>query len=163
MLTIRQYSPDDHAAVMKLHVVAMERTGAYLGDGPWDDDLKDVQGVYLDQGGEFLVGEVSGHVVAMGAFRRDEATPSSAEVRAEIKRMRVHPDVQGRGYGQQMFRALEMSARQRGITTFYLETSVVLHAAQHLYRKNGFVETHRGKVQHMDCIWFEKTLSSADD
>lgn len=155
MLTIRPYRPEDDAVIWDLHVQPMIQVGAYLGDGPWDDDLRDVQGAYFDRGGCFLVGECDERVVAMGALRRD--TPA----RAEIKRMRTHPDYQGRGFGKRMLAALEAEAIRLGYDTLYLETSVLQHAAQHLYLSQGFVETHRGKVQHLDCIWFEKRSGSA--
>jgi len=152
MLTIRSYQPSDYDAVWDLHVLPMIQVGAYLGDGPWDDDLRDIPGAYLNSGGVFLIGEYEGRVVTMGAFRRE------SETRAEIKRMRTHLDYQGRGFGKQILAALEAEARRLGYTTLFLETAMVLHVAQHMYRSHGFVETHRGKVQHMDCIWFEKCL-----
>jgi GNAT superfamily N-acetyltransferase len=152
MLTIRSYQPSDYDAVWDLHVLPMIQVSAYLGDGPWDDDLRDIPGAYLNSGGVFLIAEYEGRVVAMGAFRRE------SETRAEIKRMRTHLDYQGRGFGKQILAALEAEARRLGITSLFLETAMVLHVAQHMYRSHGFVETHRGKVQHMDCIWFEKRL-----
>ncbi|WP_119069359.1 GNAT family N-acetyltransferase [Aggregatilinea lenta] len=155
MLTIRPCRPDDNAVIWDLHVTLMKQVGAYLGDGPWDDDLRDIQGAYFDRGGCFLVGEVGGHVVAMGAFRRDTPT------RAEIKRMRTHLDYQGRGFGKAILAALEAEAIRQGYDTLFMETSVVQHAAQHLYLSQGYVETHRGKVQHLDCIWFEKRLNGS--
>ena len=154
MLTIRPYRPEDNAVIWELHVQPMIKVGAYLGDGPWDDDLRDIQGAYFDRNGCFLVGECDGRVVAMGAIRRDTHT------RAEIKRMRTHADYQGRGFGRQLLNALEAEAIRLGYDTLFLETSVVQHAAQQLYLTHGFVETHRGKVQHMDCIWFEKRLNT---
>ncbi|MBN2304352.1 MAG: GNAT family N-acetyltransferase [Anaerolineae bacterium] len=152
MLSIRPYQPADEATVWELHVLPMQQVGAYLGDGPWDDDLRDIQGAYFDNGGVFLVGDLEGRTVAMGALRRVDAEC------AEIKRMRTHPDFQGRGFGKDILRALEAEAIRLGYTALILETSVVQHAAQHMYRQHGFIETHRGKVEHMDCIWFKKHI-----
>src|SRR5947209_19494003 len=39
MFTLRRYRPADLEAVTYLHVYALEQTGAYLGRGPWDDDV----------------------------------------------------------------------------------------------------------------------------
>jgi hypothetical protein len=61
------------------------RGGAHLGNGPWDDDLHEIEAAYLRSGGEFLVGVLDGKVVAMGTLRR--ISPG----KAEIKRMRVGP------------------------------------------------------------------------
>jgi N-acetylglutamate synthase-like GNAT family acetyltransferase len=60
--------------------------------------------VYLKNQGEFLVGVCEGRIVAMGALRR------TTNERAEIKRMRVHPDFQRCGFGQMILEALETDA-----------------------------------------------------
>jgi hypothetical protein len=88
MLSIRRYTPADQEAIEHPHVLALQQAGAYLGRGPWDDDIYAIEEIYLDRQGAFLVGECEGLLVAMGAFRRTSST------RAEIKRMRVHPDYQ---------------------------------------------------------------------
>src|SRR6516164_5850761 len=118
MLHIRRYQGTDNDVVWALHNAALAATGAHLGNGPWDDDLHHIEQVYLENGGEFLVGEYDGQVAAMGAFR-----PDSAE-RAELKRMRVMPALQGRGFGQAILQALEQQARACGYTTLYLDTGV---------------------------------------
>lgn len=75
--------------------------------GPWDKDLNDIENIYL-KGGDFIVGELEGKVIAMGAFKRKD------EEAAEIKRMRVHPDFQGRGFGQAILEELEKRAKKMG-------------------------------------------------
>ena len=105
MFTLRRYEPADREAVEYLHVHAIQQAGAYLGRGPWDDDVYAIEEVYLKNRGEFLIGECHGQFVAMGALKR------TSPERAEIKRMRVHPDYQGRGYGQLILDELEARAR----------------------------------------------------
>ena len=124
-----------------------------MGNGPWDDDIRHIEEVYLQSGGEFLVGEYDGQVVAMGALKR-----SSAE-HAEIKRMRVAPAFQGRGFGQAMLQALEHEAKARGYTTLHLDTTVKQISAQRLYAKNGYQEMRRGVIAGMETIFFEKRLT----
>jgi hypothetical protein len=82
MITIRRYQPGDNGAVRELHVLALQPTGAIWDDGPWDQDLENIEGVYLANRGEFLVGTQEDRLVAMGALRCIDDT------RAEIKRMR---------------------------------------------------------------------------
>src|SRR5260370_3472701 len=101
MFTLRCYEPADREAVEYLHVHAIQQAGAYLGRGPWDDDVYAIEEVYLKNGGEFLIGECDGLFVAMGALKR--TTPE----RAEIKRMRVHPAHQLRAYGHPVLHDLE--------------------------------------------------------
>jgi len=55
-LHIRRYEPGDKSAVRRLHEDALNEVGAHLGSGPWDEDLDKIESVYLESGGEFLVG-----------------------------------------------------------------------------------------------------------
>jgi ribosomal protein S18 acetylase RimI-like enzyme len=151
MLTLRRYQSSDQPAVWALHNLALAKTGAHGGNGPWDDDLASIEGVYF-RGGEFVVGVVDGKIVAMGALRR-----TSAE-RAEVKRMRVHPDYQGRGFGQQLLTYLEQQARALGFYVLHLDTSDRQPAAQKLYAKNGYQEVGRKPWRGMTMIFYEKAL-----
>ncbi|GCE15257.1 GNAT family N-acetyltransferase [Tengunoibacter tsumagoiensis] len=162
MFTLRRYSSIDQAAVEYLHVFALQQTGAYLGRGPWDDDIYAIEDVYLKNQGEFLVGEYDGQVVAMGALKRTDAE------RAEIKRMRIHPSYQGRGYGQLILHELEAYARSLGYQILQLDTSILQIPAQKLYEKNGYHEVGRetyqqeiGKdlYQPLEVILYEKQLA----
>jgi hypothetical protein len=69
-LNIRRYQSGDRRAVRRLHDDALNEVGAHLGCGPWDADLDEIENVYLDQDGEFLVGVLDGEIVAMGALKR---------------------------------------------------------------------------------------------
>lgn len=152
MLILRRYTPADQEAVEHLHVSAIQQTGAYLGRGPWDDDVYAIEEAYLKNHGEFLIGECNGLFVAMGALKR--TTPE----RAEIKRMRVHHDYQGRGYGQLILDELESRARALGYRTLHLDTSILQLPAQRLYEKNGFREVGRDMYQQLEVILYEKRL-----
>jgi ribosomal protein S18 acetylase RimI-like enzyme len=152
MFTLRRYTPADREAVEYLHVHAIQQAGAYLGRGPWDDDVYAIEETYLNNQGEFLIGEWDGIFVAMGAFRR------TSPERAEIKRMRVHLDYQGRGLGQIILSELEARARAMGYKTLHLDTSVVQVPAQKLYEKNGFREVGRDKYHDLEVILYEKQL-----
>jgi GNAT superfamily N-acetyltransferase len=149
---IRRYEPRDKRAVRLLHDDALNEVGAHLGSGPWDDDLDEIESVYLGQGGEFLVGVLDGEIVAMGALMR--ISPK----KAELKRMRVRPGLQGRGYGQAMLDALHRRASELGYSTLRLDTTVQQRAAQRLYLKNGYNEAGRGVVGQFDCIFYEREI-----
>jgi GNAT superfamily N-acetyltransferase len=149
-LHIRRYEPGDKRAVRRLHDDALNEVGAHMGSGPWDEDLDEIEDVYLGSGGEFLVGILEGEVVAMGALRR---LPSDA---AEVKRMRVRPNLQGRGYGQAMLDALHRRAAELGYSTLRLDTTVQQLAARHLYLENGYREVRRGSIGPFECVFYEK-------
>ena len=152
MFTLRRYTPADREAVEYLHVHAIEQAGAYLGRGSWDDDVYAIEETYLNNHGEFLIGEWNGVFVAMGALRR------TGSERAEIKRMRVLPAYQGRGLGQIILSELEARARALGYKTLHLDTSVVQLPARRLYEKNGFREVGRDRYQGLEVILYEKEL-----
>ncbi len=152
MFTLRRYTPADREAVEYLHVHAIQQAGAYLGRGPWDDDVYAIEETYLNNQGEFLIGEWDGIFVAMGALRR------TSPERAEIKRMRVHLDYQGRGLGQIILSELEVRARAMGYKTLHLDTSVVQVPARKLYEKNGFREVGKDTYQDLEVILYEKQL-----
>jgi ribosomal protein S18 acetylase RimI-like enzyme/ADP-ribose pyrophosphatase YjhB (NUDIX family) len=151
-LQIRRYRDADAGVVVRLHDEALAPTGAHL-PGPWNDDLNDVPRVYLNAGGEFLVGELEGKVVAMGALRRvDDAT-------AEVKRMRVFPAQQRRGFGAAILGALENRARELGYVKLVLDTSEQQVAARALYERHGFREVGTRPWQGWMLRVYEKWLN----
>lgn len=151
-LSIRRYEPRDHKAVWNLHVTALREVGAYLGEGKWDEDLHNIEGAYLEDGGEFLIGEVDGELAAMGALKKTAADS------AEIKRMRVASSFQGRGFGERMLFLLEKRAMEMGYSLLHLDTSLGQIAARSLYGKHGYREVRRGKIGHLECVFMEKCI-----
>ena len=152
MMKIRRYLPTDHDAVWELHNVALHQVDAHGGNGPWDDDLHRVEAEYLDTGGEFYVGTAKGRIVAMGALLR------LSDDRAELRRMRVHPDVQRRGLGRQMLSALEQRAAELGFRTLTLDTTVQQAPAIQLYTQSGYREVDRSRKGSFKVLEFEKEL-----
>ena len=151
-MTIRRYREADHARIMVLQRVAMEAIGFYKDDPHLHSDLNDIPGNYLDNRGEFAVGEADGTIVAMGGIR-----PFGNNL-AEVKRMRVDPSCQRMGYGREVLEYLIRRAGELGYSGMVLETSVKQTAAQRLYTKCGFVETGREIIDGFDCIWYKKIL-----
>jgi GNAT superfamily N-acetyltransferase len=151
-LHVRRYEAGDKDIVRRLHDDALNEVGAHLGSGPWDEDLNDIESVYLDSGGEFLVGVLEGEVVVMGALRR--ISPDTAE----LKRMRVKLDLQGRGYGQALLDALHRRAAELGYSTLRLDTTLQQRVAQHFYVKNNYREIRRGNIGPFACIFYERDI-----
>ena len=103
---LRSFCDEDADAVWHLHDAALEDAGAHGGRGPWEDDLRDIRGTYLDSGGDFLVGLLDGELVAMGGLL------IRAAEEAEIKRMRVHPEFQRRGFARSYSRNWKSEPRR---------------------------------------------------
>lgn len=149
-LTLRRYRPEDAEAVWELHVLALDAVGALAPPGPHDADLQAIERVYLDGRGEFLVGTVGDRPVAMGALR------FYAPGCAELKRMRVHPDHQGRGFGRAVLEALEARASELGYARVVLDTTPKQTAAIALYRKHGYALVEQRAIRGWDALVFEK-------
>jgi ribosomal protein S18 acetylase RimI-like enzyme len=151
VVKIRQYQPSDKDAIWKLHLQALEPTGAMLPGGPWnDEDLNDVQGEYINNDGDFLLGMLDNRIVCMGALKK------KTKLVAEIKRMRVHPDYQRKGLGQMMLDKLEERARQLGYKELHLDTTTKQIPAQKLYEKNGYCQTNSTSYAGLDIIFYKK-------
>ena len=151
-MNIRQYRSTDENAVWNLHNLALEATGAHAGNGPWDDDLKSIEEVYILSGGDFLVGELDGMVIAMGALKRTDSE------RVQLKRMRIHPSHHRKGYGQIMVTALEERAVALGFRIVHLDTTTIQVAAQKLYEKNGFRKVGEDRFERFEVLLYEKEL-----
>lgn len=136
-----------------MHVCALQQVDAFVaGHGPWDDDLKNIPDIYDHAGGVFLIAELNGKIAGMGALRRvDETT-------AEIKRMRVQPELQNQGIGTILLQKLESKAQNMGYKRLILDTSPKQQAALHLYAKHGYQEFKRGILGGLETVWMEKWL-----
>jgi GNAT superfamily N-acetyltransferase len=156
-LVIRRFQPEDRELVWRLHVTAFAAAGTPSKDGPWNDDFADIEGIYLHNQGEYLVGLLDGTIVAMGALRRVN------DDTAEVKRMRVHPQHWRCGYGQAIYSRLEERARELGYSKLVLDTTEPLKAAQAFYVKNGFRQCGRRQAGPFQLILFEKELGKELD
>ena len=132
-LVIRDYESADHEALVELNRYGLAAAGVPEAADIYSGDLDDIAGSYLSQRGVMLVGETQGAVVAMGGLWQVDAAS------CEILRMRVHPDLQGRGIARALLRALEDRARQLGYQSASMVTGPEQHPAIDLYRSAGYV------------------------
>jgi GNAT superfamily N-acetyltransferase len=142
MLKIRRYQPQDNEAVKQLHysgiaqmvelIPEANRITPPAGDEPFDSDLDDIEGVYIENRGDFLVGTENGEIVVIGALRHytDDC--------GELKRLRVRRDRQRRGLGQAMMAGLVSRAKELGYKELILDTLPDNLPAQRLFEKCGF-------------------------
>ncbi len=136
MLRFIRYQNEHQEAIIALH--RSNVSGFALGMSQQEDeaDLMAIAEVYLQAGGEFLVGFRDDQLVAMGGFKR------LSETSAELKRMRIAKDLQGHGYGTQLLQELERRAGQMGIRTLQLETAKRRPLTLEFYRKHAYNETN---------------------
>ncbi len=151
-LVIREYQNSDLIQVLDLHKKAMEEINAYKGDGPWDDDLKNIIKNYSNNFGLFLVGLIDNKIIAMGAFRKIDKNV------AEIKRMRTYPEYQGKGYGKMILDELIKFAKELNYKELILETSDKQIVAKKLYANFGFIEFKKENIDGFNCTWYKLIL-----
>ncbi|MFI6520986.1 GNAT family N-acetyltransferase [Spirillospora sp. NPDC050679] len=171
-LRLRRYRTPDHATVLALHQEGLAQVGLRPGDGVYyDHDFFRMEEIYLRNDGEFLVGELGGEIVAMGGLRRADLVPGGSarafggyapggkrlEV-AEMVRLRVRPDVQRRGYGAGVVRALEERAAEFGYRVLRADTTEFQGPALALYRSFGWQEIRREPIGGIVNIYIEKRL-----
>ncbi|UUZ97144.1 GNAT family N-acetyltransferase [Paenibacillus sp. P25] len=108
----------------------------------------------FERRGEFLVGlGESGLVVAMGGLKPLE------KGKAEIKRFRVHPSYQRKGYGKQLLSSLEQKAKDLGIKHLILDTLLNQLGAQKFFEKNGYQQNGPAIMDGFNVILYGKALA----
>ena len=149
-----RYESKFNDTVLALHRSAIEGFSLGMSQVQDEADLMAVEPTYLDSGGEFLLGFIDDQLVAMGGFKR--LTGSLAE----LKRMRIKRDCQGRGYGSVILRALESRALEADICTLCLETAKRRPLTLAFYRKHGYLEDGAGFYGSIETVKFSKSLES---
>jgi GNAT superfamily N-acetyltransferase len=148
-----RYKPEFLEPMLTLHRSALE--GFMLGMSQEQDevDLVAVEEVYLRNGGEFLLGFVGERLMAMGGFKR------RSEDLAELRRMRIARDLQGRGYGTLLLRELERLAFQCGVRTLCLDAARRRPLTLEFYRKHGYHESGQSFYGIVEMVQFQKALA----
>jgi len=151
-LQLRQYKTSDQDAVWQLHVDGLKQTGSYIDNRKYDEDMLNIEGTYLDNGGEFFVASFDNKVVGMGGLLK-----MNNKI-AEVKRMRVNIAYQQKGIGSLIIEILIKRAKELGYKKLELDTTENMHAAKRLYEKHGFKEFKRGRAGHLESIFYELDL-----
>lgn len=164
-LILRRYGPSNRETIMQLHIEGVEEieaefaaanctpAGADDKEGSFsDDDLEDIPAYYLDAGGDFLVGELDGEVVAIGGLQKD------GENRALVRRMRTRGDVRGRGYGALILSSLEQRAGEMGCTVLLVDPLATNAGARRFYKRAGYREVGQRRFGRYDIIIYQKDL-----
>jgi ribosomal protein S18 acetylase RimI-like enzyme len=159
---IRRYRHGDRNTVWALsqipHIGATGDPTAPLNlsrddPGPWGD-LWDIDASHIARGGDFLVYELDGRVVAMGAVMPDGVDT------AEVNYVRVHPALRRRGIGRTVMRALERRAIELGCVRMHLDATVAQPEAVAFYRSLGYEESGREKFPDWELIFYTRELQT---
>ena len=116
------------------------------------EDMDDVQQIYFDNGGIFLVLTDEDQIIGTGAILK-----MTDEV-CELKRLWLQVEYHGKGLGYRMIQELFAFARKKGYQRVRLETDRDSQSrAFELYKRLGFYEIPRYS-QHQDETALEMVL-----
>ncbi len=157
-LTLRPYRPEDVPALHEIDIQFQREVDFSLPGRPQlyhHEDLDDIEGVYLNDGGAFWVIEhAGGEVVAYGAVLRVD------ERSARLRRFRVRQAWRRRGLATMLLIEAERFCMERGYRRIELGTTDLQQPAQALYRKHGYVEVGEHWLRNdLREIEFAKELS----
>ena len=109
----------------------------YLDQQGYEEELTHLEEKYGLPDGRLYVAAAQGRVVGCIALRRFD------EMRCELKRLYVVPEMRGRGIARALTRQLIADARQIGYRQILLDTLPFLREAIALYESEGFRQVER--------------------
>lgn len=145
---IRPAHPDDAAAVRDIVHAAYAHYVPRIGKppGPMLDDY-----AHRIADGQIWVLEDAGRIVGMVVL---EHGPDGFL----LDNIAVPPECQGKGHGRVLIDFAEAEARRRGYREIRLYTHVLMTENIALYRRIGFIETHRVSEHGYDRVYMTKQL-----
>uniref|UniRef100_K3XAQ3 N-acetyltransferase domain-containing protein n=1 Tax=Globisporangium ultimum (strain ATCC 200006 / CBS 805.95 / DAOM BR144) TaxID=431595 RepID=K3XAQ3_GLOUD len=157
---MRQYAPEDHAAVVQMFVNGMRSYEGHQGPGnamyiKWslETDMAEIVGTYIAPGGNFWVATLEdGEIIGMIAYQKKETE-------GELRRLSVKSEYKRFGLGKFLVAYLETWAKANGFKTVALNTGAVMHDAIAFYHKIGYTLTKIENTSgHYELQYFEKRL-----
>ena len=138
-MLVRPYRTDDEESLVSLWQVC-ELTV------PWNNPHKDIARKLQVQPELFLIGILDSRLIAsvMGGYDGH---------RGWINYLAVHPDFQGKGYGQEIMNSVETGLREMGCPKINLQIRMVNDKIASFYQKLGFTNDHvvsMGKLLEAD-------------
>jgi GNAT superfamily N-acetyltransferase len=152
--TVRRFEAGDADAVRALHDKWSWDVEHPESEHPnMYGDLDDIEGEYLENGGEFLVGLVEDHVVATGAFQQ------LGDDTAALRRIRVDPAYQREGYGTELLQALEAKADEAGYAETIIDEMGLNESAHQFLESHGYEVAGRDMHLGTELVSYRKALS----
>lgn len=131
---IRSFEPADQESVRALVLDGLrERWGSAFAAGH-NPDLDDIAATYVAPGGEVVVVDDAGEIVATGTLVAEDAG------RGRLVRISVDAGARRRGLGRLVVAELVARARRRGMTSVVVTADTPWMSAVALYRACGFTE-----------------------
>jgi|GEM_PF-4063249 len=138
--------------VIRLNALTV-KSSAFIGrtvNPDWHEDLRDIPANY--PGGVFLLAIEKSRLVGMGGLRKVDS------VVADVTRIRVHPDFQGKGVARRILAALERKAHLLGFEKIVGHSASGNLPAERMFKKAGFAAVSEKDFCGVPCTVFEKAL-----
>ena len=132
---VRQLSRDFFDWLITEFPEQRDKLRTYFDPRNWEKTLNALPSIHARPQGAILLARQDG--LPVGCVMYHEMSPGVAEV----KRLFVSTFARGRGTASHLLTALIESARADGYKELKLDTRTFLSAAEHLYRKHGFVDS----------------------
>ncbi len=148
-ISFRQYEDQDQKEVYALHIAGLKSAGTFTEDPEvrkvLDQDFHRIKEEYID----FLIALIDGKIVGMGAIKDIDKNT------AEIKRMRVKPELQNQGIGKMILDKLIVKAKALRYKNLILDVAEQQKLARHLYESRGFKEYKRGDFYGDVAVYYQ--------
>lgn len=143
-------TPDDKAAIEPIVENAYSHYIERIGTkpGPMRDDYAD----YIDRGYVRVLKDENGVAALIVLIAEPDAML--------LDNVAVAPHAQGKGYGRLLMEFAEQQTRDAGLTTIRLYTHELMTENQAIYKKRGYIETHRAEQNGLKRVFMEKSINA---
>ena len=152
-MEISAFTNDMQSSVCEFFEKCFAALGIPFSPSDRHADIADIEGYYMHCGCFWCLWDDS-VLVGTEALRVMDAEDGVAE----LKRMSVLPEYQGRGCGRLLLNHAIGYAKEQRYSRICLDTRRELSAAQHLYRSSGFTEIERYNNNERAELFFELVL-----
>ncbi|PQJ23398.1 GNAT family N-acetyltransferase [Tenacibaculum sp. SG-28] len=156
---IREIKPADNAGVAQLiRSVLIELNVPKTGTAYEDKATDEMFATYQNKRACYFVIEYKGEILGGAGIGPLEGQNDNV---CELQKMYFSPSIRGKGLGSKLITQCLEKAKEYEFKQCYIETMPYMHAAQKLYKKNGFHKLSQpmGNTGHYSCtVWMLKDL-----
>ena len=154
---IKRISDEDADAMRRLYEMSLRiNDKGFVQDLAYHGDIFARAQKYQRERGDMLGAHINGKLSGFGGLCKVN------DDNVELGKLHLHPDFQGRGIGRTLAETLINRARELNYKIVSLHVTVTQNAAIGLYKRLGFIETHRRLCQveseSFDTIFMELPL-----
>jgi len=154
MFNIREYkSTDRQQLVEMISTVLAEYKMSLDFEGP-DKDLQDIQNIYFNNNGAFLIAQLNSKIIGSVAVGKID------DEKCELRKLYVLKEHREKGFGRMLLDKAVNFALANGYVEMELEVSQRHKQAIHFYEKLGFVKSEiPSSCPRCDFIYVKNLLS----